>query len=149
MRFKSSKRAAESTTRDGPKNDAPTGRTRLEVKTLFKLCKEGKMDDLTSLIKVLQRRGIMGALINQADPSHRDGNTLLHVAVQSDSLEVIDLLLTYGANPSIQNLKNETPAHTAARTGNLPILKYLIENGGLHGILDDLIIRSRFVYVTP
>ena len=84
-------------------------------------------------------------MINQPDLSSEDGNTLLHLAVQSDGLDVVDLLLNLGANPSIKNLKNETPAHTAARAGNLQILKFLVENGGLHGILDDLIIRSRYL----
>ena len=115
-----------------------------EAKILFKFLKECKFKEFKSLINSFQKRGTIGALINQPDLSSEDGNTLLHSAVQSDSLEAVDLLLSLGSNPSIKNLKNETPAHTAARAGNLKILKFLVENGGLHGILDDLIVRSRY-----
>ena len=97
-----------------------------EAKVLFKLLKEGKVKELKGLIDSLQKRGTIGNLINQPDLSSEDGNTLLHVAVQTDSLEVIELLLSLGANPSIKNSRNETPAHTAARSGNLEILKYLV-----------------------
>ena len=132
---------------NGPKRKSAhgvqTGQIGAEAKSLFKFCKESKMDELRCLVNCLQKRGAMGALINQPDLSHQDGNTLLHFAVQADNLEVVDLLLNYGANPSIKNSKNETPAHYAARLGNLEILKFLVENGGLHGILDDLIVRSR------
>ena len=118
-----------------------------EAKVLFKLLKEGKVKELKGLIDSLQKRGTIGNLINQPDLSSEDGNTLLHLAVQTDTLEVVELLLSLGANPSIKNSRNETPAHTAARSGNLEILKYLVENGGLHGILDDLIIRSRYFQI--
>ena len=116
---------------------------RTEAKPLFKLCREGKLKELKGLITFLEKRGSLLTVINHPDSSDEVGNTLLHLAVKSESLEIVDLLLTLGANPSIKNAKSETPAHAAARVGNLEILKFLVENGGLHGILDDLIIRSR------
>ena len=142
MRF-NSKKSKENGAKRASTHGVQTGQIGAEANSLFKLCKEGKMDELGCLVNCLQKRGVMGALINQPDLSHPDGNTLLHYAVQADSLEVVDLLLNHGANPSIKNSRNETPAHSAARAGNLNILKFLVENGGLHGILDDLIIRSR------
>ena len=119
-----------------------------EAKPLFKLCREGKLKELKGLITFLEKRGSLLTIINQPDALDEDGNTLLHLAVKSESLEIVDLLLTLGANPSIKNARSETPAHAAARVGNLEILKYLVENGGLHGILDDLIIRSRYCMFT-
>ena len=144
MRFHSRK-SKENEARRASTYGVKIGQQGPEAKVLFKLCKEGKLKEFKSLVNSFQKRGTIGALINQPDLSSEDGNTLLHLAVQSDSLDIVDLLLNLGANPSIKNLKNETPAHTAARAGNLQILKFLVENGGLHGILDDLIIRSRYL----
>ena len=144
MRFHSRK-SKETEARRASTYGVKIGQQGPEAKVLFKLCKEGKLKEFKSLVNSFQKRGTIGASINQPDLSSEDGNTLLHLAVQSDSLDVVDLLLNLGANPSIKNLKNETPAHTAARAGNLQILKFLVENGGLHGILDDLIIRSRYL----
>ena len=143
MRFES-KKSKENTNKRPSKFGGHVTQAGAEVKVLFKLCKEGKLQELKSLVNSMHKRGTIGTWINQPDLSDEDGNTLLHLAVQIENLDVVDLLLNVGANPSIKNSKSETPAHTACRTGNLEILKFLVENGGLHGILDDLIIRSRY-----
>ena len=46
-----------------------------------------------------------------------------------------ELLIRNGANPSVRNDNSETPAHNAAKAGNLDALKVLVEKGGLSGIL--------------
>ena len=149
MRFKSKKVGnLELSREDAEKRSSRFGIRNVQIgadaKPLFKLCKEGKVKEFKGLINFLEKRGSLLTIINQADSSDDDGNTLLHLAVKAESLEIVDLLLTLGANPSIKNSRSETPAHVAARAGNLEILKFLVENGGLHGILDDLIIRSRY-----
>ena len=148
MRFKSKKVGNLELSREAVENRSSRFGIRnvqigADAKPLFKLCKEGKVKELKGLINFLEKRGSFLTIINQPDSSDDDGNTLLHLAVKAESLEIVDLLLTLGANPSIKNSRSETPAHVAARAGNLEILKFLVENGGLHGILDDLIIRSR------
>ena len=149
MRFKSKKVENFRHPRENLDNNATRFGSRrvqlgAEAKPLFKLCREGKVKELKGLINFLEKRGSLLTIINQPDSLDEDGNTLLHLSVKSESLEIVDLLLTLGANPSIKNARSETPANVAARTGNLEILKFLVENGGLHGILDDLMIRSRY-----
>ena len=46
-----------------------------------------------------------------------------------------EILLNHGANPSVRNDFHETPAHSAAKAGNLETLKLMVEHGGLSGIL--------------
>ena len=142
MRF-SSKKAKDLGSRRASNIEAQGIQNNTEAKVLFRLCRERKFKEFKCLASSLQKRGTIGGLLNQPDFSNKDGDTLLHVAAHADNLETVDLLLSLGANPSTKNMRNETPAHTAARAGNLEILKFLVENGGLHGILDDLIIRSR------
>ena len=43
--------------------------------------------------------------------------------------------MNHGANPSVRNDFFETPAHSAAKSGNLETLKLMVEHGGLSGIL--------------
>jgi hypothetical protein len=143
MRFES-KKSKENTNKRSCKFGTQVTNVGTEAKVLFKLCEEGKLKEFKSLVNSMQERGTIGTWINQPDLSDEDGNTLLHFAVQIENLEIVDLLLNVGANASIKNSRSETPAHTACRAGNLEILKFLVENGGLHGILDDLIIRSRY-----
>ena len=101
--------------RNTVRNVNVSSQTRADLKELFKLCREAKKENFIASIKNLQKRGAIGGLINQPDPSnHGQGNTLLHVAVHADCLWIVDMLLNLGANPSVKNDKNETPAHTAA-----------------------------------
>ena len=149
MRFKSKKIENFRHPRENGENNSNRFGSKIvqigaEAKPLFKLCREGKVKELKGLINFLEKRGSLLTIINQPDSSDEDNNTLLHLSVKAESLEIVDLLMTLGANPSIKNARSETPAHVAARAGNLEILKFLVENGGLHGILDDLIIRSRY-----
>ena len=43
--------------------------------------------------------------------------------------QIAEVLLAHGANPSLKNANYETPAHAAARAGNLAMLKFLVEKG--------------------
>ena len=69
--------------------------------------------------------------------SSKLGNTGLHLAALSseDSKAKAALLLKQGANPSVKNDSFDTPAHFAAKSGNLETLRLLVEKGGLSGIL--------------
>ena len=69
--------------------------------------------------------------------SSKLGNTGLHLAALSseDSKAKAAFLLKQGANPSVKNDSFDTPAHFAAKSGNLETLRLLVEKGGLSGIL--------------
>lgn len=62
------------------------------------------------------------------------GFTPLHSAVADDAGEVtkdiVKMLLDKGADPNAKNANGSTPVHTAAFTGNVPVLEMLLEAGG-------------------
>lgn len=66
--------------------------------------------------------------INSLD---KDGCTALFLACQNNHLEVVQLLLDYGANPTIPNKNGITPYTIALRLQHYPILRVL-RNSGIH-----------------
>ena len=55
----------------------------------------------------------------------KEGNHVIHLAVEMGSLEIVKLLLSKGANPTIPDDNGDTPIHVAARTQNVEMLKLL------------------------
>jgi hypothetical protein len=68
--------------------------------------------------------------------------TALHVATYRDHIEVVQILLDRGANPSLCNEINEAPLYWAVINGNQEMQDLLLQNGAtdLKGIL-----RSKFI----
>jgi len=68
-----------------------------------------------------------------ADPSLASTNALhlapLHSAVAADSLELVDLLLTRGAEPNPSEASGATPLHSAAGHGNRAVIERLLAAG--------------------
>lgn len=65
------------------------------------------------------------------DQVDEQGNTALHKAVDKGSPEmVLDLVREGNADITIQNYQGRTPVHIAALTGNLSLLKCLLERPG-------------------
>jgi ankyrin repeat protein len=61
-----------------------------------------------------------------------------------DVIEIMDLLLSFGADPNQRGLNDWTPLHMAVAEHNLPALKLLLERGA------DLHLRTRIDdYETP
>lgn len=58
-----------------------------------------------------------------------DGTTALHWAVRADDLDLADMLLKAGANPSVANNDGATPMLLAAINGNAAMLERLIKAG--------------------
>ncbi|WP_371253189.1 ankyrin repeat domain-containing protein [Orientia tsutsugamushi] len=65
--------------------------------------------------------------VNSSDDVRYD--TALHYAVRACNLEVIDILLTHGANPNAQNRYGHTPFHYACSKGGLDFIKLLLKHG--------------------
>ena len=53
--------------------------------------------------------------------------TVLHVASQSASLEIVDLLVKYKADINANDMDGFTPLHLAAMYGNIQVVKKLVE----------------------
>ena len=89
-------------------------RRSFEQDKFFSICRKGSSTDL---IKWLQK--YPNFVVNQ--PEGLTGNTGLHKAALSElnSKAKAEILLNHGANPSVRNDFHETPAHSAAKAGNL------------------------------
>ncbi len=83
----------------------------------------------TAVVKVLLQNG--------ADPhlaTRPAGFTPLHSAVADDegveTKDIVRWLLDAGADPNARSATDGTPLHTAAFTGNIPVLQMLLAAGG-------------------
>ncbi|XP_036401237.1 ankyrin repeat domain-containing protein 50-like [Megalops cyprinoides] len=72
-----------------------------------------------------------GASVNQADPA--DGRTLLAGAAQTGAGDVVELLLSRGADPGIGDHQGQTPLTLAARQGHVRALRALLDWAGRRG----------------
>ena len=99
-------------------------------------------DRLNEAIAMLLNRG-------HANPNARDhaaigdGRSALHLAAANGDRELVEMLLSSGANPNVQNRVGETPLHFAAAHGHLETVRILIAHGAF------LNARSRFTRITP
>jgi ankyrin repeat protein len=57
-----------------------------------------------------------------------DNSTLLHEAVKSQQTETVKILVKLGASPDCQDSFGRTPLHVTVETGNLDILKCIVES---------------------
>ncbi|XP_016865637.1 ankyrin repeat domain-containing protein 66 isoform X1 [Homo sapiens] len=109
--------------------------------SLFSAMELAKMSDMTklhqavaagdySLVKKILKKGL-------CDPNYKDvdwnDRTPLHWAAIKGQMEVIRLLIEYGARPCLVTSVGWTPAHFAAEAGHLNILKTL---HALHAAID-------------
>ena len=77
----------------------------------------------TDMVKYLVELGADGSCKNEY------GDTLLHYAVQSDSMATAEYVVKdLGLEINSKNCNDETPLHVAARSDSLKIVKYLVEN---------------------
>lgn len=73
-------------------------------------------------------------IITAADNEH---NTLLHLAVASANIEIVDLLLSKNAQPSAKRTDGQTPVHLCAKHDSTEILERLINARGDINDTDD------------
>ena len=59
----------------------------------------------------------------------RQNQSLLHQAAQTDSVELIELLIDKGIDVNVKNRTGQTPLHLACRSGNKEVVELLIDKG--------------------
>ncbi len=59
-----------------------------------------------------------------------EGNTLLHLAITSANVLIVDLLLSKNPQPSAKREDGQTPIHLCAKNDSVEILEKLIDAGG-------------------
>ena len=57
------------------------------------------------------------------------GETVLHKAAFATNLELVQTLLSVGADPNAEDVSNCTPLHCAASAGSLPTVQLLLDFG--------------------
>jgi len=57
------------------------------------------------------------------------GRTPLHYAARNGNLEIVELLIKYGAKVSSSSITNEEPLHEAVYKGHLEVAKFLLDKG--------------------
>ena len=85
------------------------------------------------LEKVKSQLSASPELVNKILPYNPRGNegdrALLHYAVAGKQLQVVELLVSKGADVNLQTEHAPTPLHVAARNGDVAIAKFLIDHG--------------------
>lgn len=67
--------------------------------------------------------------ISTVEETDQSGNTILHFAVLEKKINFVEILLYHGADPNIENEKEETPLHLAARLDLEEIFELLLKYG--------------------
>lgn len=73
------------------------------------LCDAIRSADLREVQQLLQRLQRKGLLATLHEPVDSQLNTMLHVAVQANSVKAVHLLLKHGARATLRNLYGDTP----------------------------------------
>lgn len=76
-------------------------------------------------------KNIVSLLVKKGDVNtiNRNGETPLHNACWTGQIEIVQVLLDYGANSNMQNDHGETPLHWASRMGYYDVVKQLLQVG--------------------
>lgn len=89
------------------------------------VCASGDTEEAKAMLREV--------LLNEEDDvvncANADGITALHQACIDGSMEMVDFLLSHGANVNQVDSEGWTPLHVAASCGNLEIAEFLLQHG--------------------
>ncbi len=83
--------------------------------------------NLAEISRYVKRGADVNAFFDDAS------DTALHVAVMLENAELVELLLTLGAQPALRDLYGLTPLHLAAELPSDAILKLLVQSNSTNG----------------
>ncbi len=97
------------------------------------MCLGGIDEDTITIVNLLFKYGV------HADPkNYEGGDRPLHKAAQYGSVEIIEILLTHGAQLNPQGSDGYTALHYASTQGETNVIKLLLDKGANRYIKDDL-----------
>jgi ankyrin repeat protein len=82
--------------------------------------------DAKAVANVLDETMAKNGCVADSNVKLMDQSTPLHCAVQTGTVEIVDLLLKHFAEVNAQDEEGITPLHLACISGNLPMVKKLI-----------------------
>ena len=85
--------------------------------------------DALSIAEVERLCGRRGFLINSSVLKGALGETAVHIAAAAGHIEMLQMLLTHGADPNAEDRIRETPLHYAAMTGEARSIRLLLKHG--------------------
>lgn len=65
------------------------------------------------------------------------GEYALHIATTAEHMDLVELLLRYGAAVNVTDLDGRTPLMLAARCGNAPLVELFLEYGAKRDMIDN------------
>ncbi len=98
------------------------------MQPFFEAVEKEKLDIVKSLLAAQTQSPELSVKQNINYQDQDNGMTALHLAAMAETDELVNLLLANGAEPKKTNHDGATPAHIAAKWGNLAAFKSLIEN---------------------
>lgn len=101
---------------------SPLSRDRERTTPIGLAAKTGSVQILEIFMAIIPESELFDAT------SGPDNSSLLHLAVQSQDLDVVFYLLKKGVSRRSKNLYGQTAAHIASRLGNPRILRHLLES---------------------
>lgn len=114
---------------DRQDEDKPAVKGEIESKD-FTLLHYAAAQNSVETCKIIRRKGqALPEFLDVAAGQNR--LTPLMVAAQQESIQVVDLLLEYGANISMQSGDKKTVLHFAVQAGNKELVMLLLKKGGL------------------
>jgi ankyrin repeat protein len=94
-------------------------------------------DDMDNIVTMLKNKKLSQVEIDKLNLNKLiDGQTLLMSAVESEHIDAVKLLLSYGADPNIKNSDDASALHLALWSRNPVFIKTLLDFGGDANIYD-------------